>query len=211
MRKRGCRMRLVLTKPLYRLTTWRNPMQSEAVICRLQPTWPVRHCSSGNRMMRIFMSCKNISYLKADWTTLNTATTEKHRISYGQSKDGCIYARVRQLTIRPLLSGLLTWWTSTISDSDDRMTRLSPVLAGRNESYGFDMEKIRQGPVTWTYPMKQLGGLFEEHRIISNNNPMLPVVRYQYCKEIYKQGRHRKHPTGEKQARRSALTVWWVC
>ena len=41
------------------------------------------------------------------------------------------------------------------------------------ESYGFDMEKIRQGPVTWTYPMKQLGGLFEEHRIISNNNPML--------------------------------------
>jgi phage terminase large subunit-like protein len=41
------------------------------------------------------------------------------------------------------------------------------------ESYGFDMEKIRQGSVTWTYPMKQLGGLFEEHRIISNNNPML--------------------------------------
>ena len=38
---------------------------------------------------------------------------------------------------------------------------------------GFDLEKIRQGPITWTYPMKQLGGLFEEHRIISNNNPML--------------------------------------
>lgn len=38
---------------------------------------------------------------------------------------------------------------------------------------GFEMEKIRQGPFTWTYPMKQLGGLFEEHRVISNNNPML--------------------------------------
>lgn len=38
---------------------------------------------------------------------------------------------------------------------------------------GFDMEKIRQGPFTWTYPMKQLAGLFEEHKIISNNNPML--------------------------------------
>ena len=41
------------------------------------------------------------------------------------------------------------------------------------EQTGFDMEKIRQGPITWTYPMKRLGGLFEEHRVISNNNPML--------------------------------------
>ena len=38
---------------------------------------------------------------------------------------------------------------------------------------GYDMEKIAQGPYTWSYPMKQLGGLFEEHKIISNNNPML--------------------------------------
>lgn len=41
------------------------------------------------------------------------------------------------------------------------------------EQYGFEMERIRQGPFTWTYPMKRLGGLFEEHRIISNNNPVL--------------------------------------
>jgi phage terminase large subunit-like protein len=39
--------------------------------------------------------------------------------------------------------------------------------------YGFDMEKIRQGPFTWTYPMKMLGGLFEEHKVIYQNNPML--------------------------------------
>ena len=38
---------------------------------------------------------------------------------------------------------------------------------------GFDMEKIAQGPFTWTYPMKQLGGLLEEHRVISNNHPIL--------------------------------------
>jgi phage terminase large subunit-like protein len=38
---------------------------------------------------------------------------------------------------------------------------------------GYDMEKIAQGPFTWSYPMKRLGGLFEEHRIISNNSPML--------------------------------------
>lgn len=42
--------------------------------------------------------------------------------------------------------------------------------------YGFDMERIAQGPITWTYPMKRLAGLFEEHKIISNNNPML-----RYC------------------------------
>lgn len=40
-------------------------------------------------------------------------------------------------------------------------------------SYGFDMEKIRQGPITWTYPMKRLAGLFEEHKIVYQNNPML--------------------------------------
>lgn len=38
---------------------------------------------------------------------------------------------------------------------------------------GFDMENIPQGPITWTYPMKRLAGLFEEHRIIYDNNPML--------------------------------------
>lgn len=41
------------------------------------------------------------------------------------------------------------------------------------ESYGFDMEKIRQGPFTWTYPMKEMGGMFAEHRMVYQNNPML--------------------------------------
>lgn len=41
------------------------------------------------------------------------------------------------------------------------------------EESGFDLEKVRQGPYTWTYPMKQLGGLFQEHRVIYNNNPIL--------------------------------------
>ena len=38
---------------------------------------------------------------------------------------------------------------------------------------GFDMERIRQGPVTWTYPMKRMEGLFEDKLIIYQNNPML--------------------------------------
>ena len=37
---------------------------------------------------------------------------------------------------------------------------------------GFQMEKIRQGPFTWTYPMKKLHGLFEEHLICYEDNPM---------------------------------------
>ncbi len=39
--------------------------------------------------------------------------------------------------------------------------------------YGFDFEKIRQGPFTWSYPQKRLGGLLEDHKVIYQNNPML--------------------------------------
>lgn len=39
--------------------------------------------------------------------------------------------------------------------------------------YGFDMDKIPQGPITWTYPMKLLQGALKEKRIIYQNNPML--------------------------------------
>ena len=41
------------------------------------------------------------------------------------------------------------------------------------KEYGFEMEKIRQGAFTWTYPMKLLHGAFAEHKIIYQNNPML--------------------------------------
>lgn len=41
------------------------------------------------------------------------------------------------------------------------------------QNNNFDIEKIRQGAFTWTYPMKELQGMFEEKRIIYNNNPML--------------------------------------
>jgi phage terminase large subunit-like protein len=35
------------------------------------------------------------------------------------------------------------------------------------------MEKIRQGPFTFSYPMKRLGGLFQDHMIVYQNNPIL--------------------------------------
>lgn len=37
---------------------------------------------------------------------------------------------------------------------------------------GFDMEKIAQGPITWTYPMKQMEAALKEHRICYQNNPI---------------------------------------
>lgn len=38
---------------------------------------------------------------------------------------------------------------------------------------GYDMQKIAQGPYTWSYPMKLLEGLLQEHKVIYQNNPVL--------------------------------------
>lgn len=50
---------------------------------------------------------------------------------------------------------------------------LSGYWAPQMTEYGFDMEKIPQGPITWSYSMKQMGAAFEEHKVIYQNNPML--------------------------------------
>lgn len=71
------------------------------------------------------------------------------------------------------------WFVDKVNEHDIRPlwvcydAALSGYWREEMEECGFEMEKIRQGPFTWAYPMKRLGGLFEEHRIISNNNPML--------------------------------------
>lgn len=66
---------------------------------------------------------------------------------------------VREYNIRPLWIGY--------------DAALSGYWREEMEDMGFDMEKIRQGPFTWTYPMKELHGMFEEHRVVYNDNPML--------------------------------------
>lgn len=38
---------------------------------------------------------------------------------------------------------------------------------------GYDMDKIAQGPFTWSYPMKSLEALLIEHKVIYQNNPVL--------------------------------------
>lgn len=50
---------------------------------------------------------------------------------------------------------------------------LSGYWIEETREYGFDFEKIRQGPFTWSYPQKRLGGLLEDHKVIYQNNPML--------------------------------------
>lgn len=71
------------------------------------------------------------------------------------------------------------WFMSMVNEHDIRPlwcgfdAALSGYWREQMEQEGFDMERIRQGPYTWTYPMKQLGGALAEHRIISNNNPIL--------------------------------------
>lgn len=71
------------------------------------------------------------------------------------------------------------WFADMVEQHDIRPlyggydAALSGYWIEEMREYGFDFEKIRQGPFTWTYPLKQLGGLLEEHRVIYNNNPML--------------------------------------
>ena len=50
---------------------------------------------------------------------------------------------------------------------------LSGYWVPEMEQYGFDMVKVAQGPYTFSYPMKNMGGLLEEHLIVYNNNPVL--------------------------------------
>lgn len=50
---------------------------------------------------------------------------------------------------------------------------LSGYWVPEMESYGFDMERIRQGPFTWTYPMKDLGAALADHQVVYQLNPML--------------------------------------
>lgn len=71
------------------------------------------------------------------------------------------------------------------------------------EEYGFDMEKIRQGPFTWTYPMKELKGLFAENRMVYNANPMLRWCLYNTAvKSTNKDGIESIQPVKTSKSRR---------
>lgn len=66
---------------------------------------------------------------------------------------------IREYNIRPLFIGY------------DRA--LSGYWVPEMEEYGFEMEKVAQGPFTWSSPMKQMGAAFSSHQVIYDDNPML--------------------------------------
>ena len=66
---------------------------------------------------------------------------------------------IREYNIRPLYIGY------------DRA--LSGYWVPEMEEYGFEMEKVAQGPFTWSSPMKQMGAAFSSTQVIYDDNPML--------------------------------------
>jgi len=71
------------------------------------------------------------------------------------------------------------WFVDMVKEHDVRPLWIAydRALAGywveEMQEVGFDMERVAQGPYVWTYPMKRLGGLLEDHKVIYQNNPML--------------------------------------
>lgn len=80
---------------------------------------------------------------------------------------------------------------------------LSGYWVQEMQDTGFEMVDTPQGARTWTYPMKRLGGLLEEHRVVYNNNPML-----RWCllntkkKSINENGIESIQPVKEKSRKR---------
>ena len=76
-------------------------------------------------------------------------------------------------------SKVTQWFVDMVNEHDIRPlwicydAALSGYWVPEMQGNGFDMDRIRQGPFTWTYPMKLLKGALAEHRIVYQNNPML--------------------------------------
>ena len=77
-------------------------------------------------------------------------------------------------------SAVTQWFVDRVNKNDQRAlwVGFDRALAGywiedMKEAGFTDMEKVAQGPFTWNYPMKRLGGLLEEKKIVYQNNPIL--------------------------------------
>ena len=76
-------------------------------------------------------------------------------------------------------SNVTKWFTEMVEQHDIRPLwicydrALSGYWVPEMQNYGFEMEKIAQGPFTWSQPMKQLGAALTEGKVIYNNNPIL--------------------------------------
>lgn len=112
------------------------------------------------------------------------------------------------------------WFVDMVREYDIRPlwvcydAALSGYWVPQMEETGFVMEKIRQGPFTWSYPMKVLHGAFKEKRIIYQNNPVLRwCLMNTAVKSLNKDGIESVQPVKSASNRRidgmvSLLNAW---
>lgn len=112
------------------------------------------------------------------------------------------------------------WFIEMVNDHDIRPLwicydrALSGYWAPEMEASGFQMEKIPQGPFTWSQPMKEMGAAFADHKIIYQNNPILRwCLANTAAKALNKDGIETIQPIKIRQSNRidgmvSLLNAW---
>lgn len=111
------------------------------------------------------------------------AKADAVQISNAQEAPYKLWAEKGWLTICPGASVdyhmVTEWFNQMVSQYDIRPLYVcyDRALAGywqeEMASVGYDMQKIAQGPFTWSYPMKSLEALLQEHKVVYQNNPIL--------------------------------------
>ena len=117
-------------------------------------------------------------------------------------------------------SAVTKWFVEMVEKYDIRPLWIcyDRALAGywvsEMEEYGFEMERIPQGPFVWSQPMKELGCALTEHQINYNNNPILRwCLANTGVKALNKDGIETIQPVKLQQHRRidgmvSLLNAW---
>lgn len=117
-------------------------------------------------------------------------------------------------------SAVTKWFKAMVDEYDIRPLWIcyDRALAGywqeEMSGVGFDIEKIAQGPFTWSQPMKELGCALMEHTINYNNNPILRwCLANTGVKALNKDGIETIQPVKLQQHRRidgmvSLLNAW---
>lgn len=112
------------------------------------------------------------------------------------------------------------WFVEMVNDHDIRPLwvcydrALANYYSAEMTERGFDMEPVAQGPYTWSYPMKEMGAAFIDHKVIYNNNPILRwCLANTGVKALNKEGIETIQPVKIQQNRRidgmvSLLNAW---
>lgn len=117
-------------------------------------------------------------------------------------------------------SNVTRWFLDMVEKHDIRPLwvcydrALSGYWVPEMESHGFDMEKVAQGPFTWSQPMKEMGAAFTDHTVVYQNNPILRwCLANTAAKALNKDGIETIQPVKIQQGRRidgmvSLLNAW---